>query len=563
MAETPHPRLWMTNATEKKVRAKIDSDPLAAKLHDLAILQANEILYERTTQYDIPDGRRLLHESRVALKNIIHTAWAWRLTGEEKYRARAIKELDAASSLKDWNPSHFLDTAEMALAVAIGYDWLHGSLTSEQLEKYEQAIIQKALIPAKIRFDRDEWWTGASNNWAQVCGSGIGIAAAVIADKDQKLSEEIFTQCVALVEKCKHFYEPDGMYPEGPGYWHYGTNYHVMLLAACEEFKHPMEQPASLARSGNAMMHLTSPTQLPFNFSDGKAKIGNPTPAQSWIASHYNKNAQSNNVRSRLTTAASSEKPGVYMTPLTILWLPEPPDQNTNLPTHAYFNGEQSVAVFRTNWENDAAWLAIKGGTPEGGHGHMDVGSFCYDAHGIRWVHDLGADDYNMPGYFRDQRFTYYRLQNRAHNTLEIDGKLQDESSEPCPITSTKSQDGVASATFDLSNAYQNAAHKVTRSAEFNAATGSARIKDVISKPAGEIIWRAFTKAKCSIKNDTVTLTQEGDSITIKRHSPLGAWSIESPTPPLEIENPNEGFKVITLTIPKGNRIPIDIEIRP
>jgi hypothetical protein len=42
--------------------------------------------------------------------------------GGEKFRLRTIAELEAACALKDWNPSHFLDTAEMASAVATGYD---------------------------------------------------------------------------------------------------------------------------------------------------------------------------------------------------------------------------------------------------------------------------------------------------------------------------------------------------------------------------------------------------------------------------------------------------------
>jgi hypothetical protein len=31
----------------------------------------------------------------------------------------------AAAAFSDWNPSHFLDVAEMTAALAIGYDWLY------------------------------------------------------------------------------------------------------------------------------------------------------------------------------------------------------------------------------------------------------------------------------------------------------------------------------------------------------------------------------------------------------------------------------------------------------
>ena len=42
------------------------------------------------------------------------------------------------------------------------------------------------------------------------------------------------------------------------------------------------------------------------------------------------------------------------------------------------------------------------------------------DAQGVRWALDLGSDNYNMPGYFGSKRWTYYRMTNRSHNTLEM-----------------------------------------------------------------------------------------------------------------------------------------------
>ena len=49
----------------------------------------------------------------------------------------------------------------------------------------------------------------------------------------------------------------------------------------------------------------------------------------------------------------------------------------------------------------------------------------------------------------------------------------------------------------------------------------------------------------------------------VRVHSESGSWSIESATPPQDIENPNKGFHAITLTVPKENRTSIEIEIRP
>lgn len=570
-ADTPHPRLWFPGSADAAVREKIAKDPLAAALHQSALRQADAILKARTCRYEIPDGRRLLRESRLALEQVIHCAWAWRLTGKPEYLQRSVAELEAACAMKDWNPSHFLDTAEMAVAVAIGYDWLHPALTPDQRAMCETAIREKALIPAKAVHDQKGWWTKARNNWAQVCGSGIALAAIAIQGRDHDLSADLIRQSIGLVEKCGHFYQPDGLYPEGPGYWHYGTNYHVMLLAACESLRHPMQAPERLEQSGDSMIHLHGPTLLPFNFADGNPRPSRKSPAQSWIATRYRNADQAMDTRERLRHTLNDAKgSGIFdTTPLHLLWLPAEAQPGQTRAKHAVFHGEQPVACFRTGWDKNATWLAIKAGTSSGGHDHMDVGSFCYDAKGSRWFHDLGADDYNMPGYFGSGRFRYFRLQNRSHNTLEIGGKLQTVGIRSAPILSSSTGGNPATASMDLSPAYADSAQQVIRSVRFDETTGAAILHDEITAPCGEIRWRAITDAAIEINGRSVTLTKNRQSISLRRLSAAGSWSIEELTPPQAIENPNEGFRALVLSVDpestgaQKNRTSIRVEIRP
>ena len=56
--------------------------------------------------------------------------------------------------------------------------------------------------------------------------------------------------------------------------------------------------------------------------------------------------------------------------------------------------------------------------------------SFVLDAGGVRWAADLGPDDYDLPGYFGRQRWSYYRLRTESHNTLLIDDQNQDPRAE-------------------------------------------------------------------------------------------------------------------------------------
>ncbi len=557
----PHPRLWFTRSMEPAVHQRIAEDPLAAKLLAAIMADADSVLKARTCRYEIPDGKRLLAESRLALRNILTSAWAWRMDGGENYRLRTIAELEAACALKDWNPSHFLDTAEMATAVATGYDWLYPTLTPAQRKMCETALVEKALKPAKDVYEKHSWWSKPGNNWSQVCGSGIGIAAAAIADVNPGLAEPLFTKGADLIQACGKFYQPDGMYPEGAGYWHYGTNYHVMLLAAAAALDRPVPDDPILKKAGDAMMHLTSPSRLPFNFADGNARLETPGAAQCWLASHFKDVPQSRHVRDLFERALKEDKkPSV--SPLALLWLPAAPASGLQ-PNAAVFHGEQAMALFRSGWSSDSAYLAIKGGTPAVNHGHMDVGSFVYDVHGIRWIADLGSENYNLPGYFGKQRWDYYRLQNRSHNTLEINDQLQNARSKPCPITRSKVDGDNFEAAFDLTDAYTGAAGKVSRSARFDSKSGVARIDDEITSPAGTVVWRAFTTAAPEIRGDDVILKKDGRQLTLHKLSADGAWTIGEPKPPTAAENQNSGFHAIVLTASKAERVFLSVEIRP
>jgi hypothetical protein len=118
-------------------------------------------------------------------------------------------------------------------------------------------------------------------------------------------------------------------------------------------------------------------------------------------------------------------------------------------------------------------------------------------------------------------------------------------------------------ATFDLTEAYAGAAAKVLRKATFDPATGAAVIEDVITAPAGDTVWRIFTDAAVTISGDTVKLARKNDIVTLKRLSPDGVWSVAEARPPTAEENPNKGFRSVSLTVPKADNLTIRVGIRP
>lgn len=564
-AAQDHPRILFPPAMEAGVKQRIASDELAAGLQKRVLDRAEKSLKERTCEYRIPDGKRLLSESRMALHQVLVNAWAWRTSGDVRFRDRVIRELDAACALKDWNPSHFLDTAEMATAVSIGYDWLYPSLSEEQRKRYEDALLDRALRTVLKVHGRAPWWTGPGNNWSQVCGTGMTLAALAVRERDPGLCDGIIEHGIELLNHCREFYEPDGAYPEGPGYWHYGTNYHILGIAACKGLKRPIETPRVLGKSGSFMLHIVGPSGLPFNYADGGVGQELASAAQSWLASEFHDSTQAEQVRDSLARGlkrgvGNSTTGELRFFPLHLLWLPSASSGSPDKELAATFQGEQAFAMLRTTTQPDAAWLAIKGGTGAASHGHLDAGSFVYDAAGIRWFHDLGSDDYNMPGYFGKQRWDYLRLNNFSHNTLVVNGKNQAAPKIGCPVEPWKTVGPNRETRIDLSTAYEGQAEKVLRRVVMDPKSGAVSLFDTLTKPTGEVRWAVVTKAKPKIDGSRLILEEGGRKLVLTRVDRSGgAWQEFSLKPKSDQEKKNDGYRILGFTAPAAENLGLQV----
>ena len=88
------------------------------------------------------------------------TTSRYRLTLNETFASRAIEEMvHVCTACADWNPSHFLDTAEMTHAVGIGYDWLYSVLTSEQRTTIESGALKMGLDAGITAYKEKDWFT--------------------------------------------------------------------------------------------------------------------------------------------------------------------------------------------------------------------------------------------------------------------------------------------------------------------------------------------------------------------------------------------------------------------
>ena len=475
-----------------------------------------------------------------SLRRVSTLATVYRIEGDRRYADRAIEEMLTAAAFPDWNPSHFLDTAEMTNALAIGYDWLYDVLTAEQRATVRKAIVEKGLREAEKIYRKGGWWSKSQHNWNQVCNGGITVGALAVADEEPELSAYIVHRAANSVQLAMAEFAPDGAWAEGPGYWSYATIYNVYMLAALEialgtDFG--LSQAPGFASTGDFRVHFIAPTRQAFAFADGGSGLGQ-APQMLWLARKFDKPLYAWHERDYVGDKSA----------FALWWFDPRGGPPEGLATDRHFR-HVDVVMMRSRWNDpDAVFVGFKAGDNKVNHSHLELGSFLLDAAGQRWAIDLGADNYNLPAYFGAKRWTYYRLSTAGHNTLLIDGKNQDPKAV-APIVAFSSTPSRAHAVADLSAAYAKQAKGVRRGIAL-IDRRQVLVQDEIEGTAGsEITWQMHTRAEIKLDGGRAVLSQKGKKLVARVLSPAGAVFATQPTeaPPPQAQQPDVTKLVVKL----------------
>ena len=559
-----HPRLLTTRGELEQLRKSLAGDKTRQSLADAVIKQA-------TLLRDVPaierklTGRRLLGQSRLCVKRVVLLSMAYHLSGDVQHVRRCEKEMLAAARFKDWNPSHFLDVGEMTFALAIGYDWLYEQLDEATRQEIRTAIVEKGLnLPIK---NPRSSWIRASNNWGQVCHGGLTAGAMAVAEHEPELAARTVHNSLQNVTRSMHAFEPKGSYPEGPGYWAYGTTYNVLLIGVLESSlgtDFGLNKAPGFSETGQYVSLACGPTGLFFNYADGGAGRA-PQPALFWFASRYDRPDWLIGERERLLSrvasynashaASSSDR----MLPLALLWMGAD-DKNikNRMPLHWQGEGSVPIAIHRSSWTDpNATFIGFKGGAPSANHGQMDIGSFVLEADGVRWSMDLGAEGYHgiesrgMNLWSRSQksdRWTIFRQSNFGHSTLVIDGKLQRAAGKGRMIDFSDAPK-LPHSVLDMSDVYAGQAKSVQRGVAL-LDSRNVLIQDHLTglKPGSRVRWGMLTPASIEVSSGTsIELRKDNAQLTLTVLSPQKAtWqTIDTATPRNRWDSPNLGTQMV------------------
>lgn len=563
----PAPRLFASAADWTALPARLKTDPVAAAIYAATKKRADALLAGPILEHK-QEGTRRLASARLFQGRILDLATVARVEKDPRYADRAREELLAVAALPDWGPGHFLDVAEYALGVAVGLDWLHDSLPPDDRNHLAKLLVERAIQPTFDGSAPSLAWLGGKSNWTQVCHAGLTAAALAVADREPALAARTIARAIKEQALPNAAYAPDGVYPEGPMYWAYGTTFEVILISLLE---HSFGTDFGLAAtpgflaSADYLAQVTAPSGDYFNYADARLFVP-PRPVLHWFAAKRRQPALAAPELDRrsLPPDADAELLPIYeRNDALALWWHRPDPKATAatpLPLAWLGRGENPVAVFRSALNDPrATFIGFKGGSPSTSHAHMDAGSFVLEAEGVRWAVDPGMQDYHSlesagvnlwDGKQTGARWGIFRLGPAAHNILRFDAGHQ---RVDAAATFTKFDAKTASATLDLTPIYAPAAKSVTRRARL-LPDRSVLIEDTWTtgaKAAG-VTFQWLTLAEVEPTADGALLRQDGKTLRLRVTSPE-KWTLAVEDTARDLasaDQPNPGLRRLVIRVP-------------
>ena len=617
LALPPHPRLFLPKGEEEALMKNIRADARWQKVHDVILAESETLTAQDNPVFKL-NARKEMHQVGCeTVRRMLFLAYSWRMTGEKRFLEKAESLAQDICRLKDWNPYHFLDVAEITVAASIAYDWLYDDLPAELRDALRKSIRDKALITSETggagNPDYNLRWMDMTSNWGQICHGSLAIGAIAIYEDATDVCDRILERSADKIHlPMEAEYVPDGAYSQGIGYWGYGTMLNVMYLDAMEmnfgpESVEALEAIPGFMQTGRYFSELLTNTQQSFSFCDNSTGDNLPEHCVFWFYKKTGDPTLLYHQKAMLDrwTDDPSFVHGSYARhdPLMLVWGAGTGDgpcadfASARQPDELFYiaRGLNPICTMRSGWTADDIWVGFKAGNPSCPHGHMDVGEFMLEWAGIRWAEDLGSDSYgafvslkkgslfNMnPDALRWNDLLRYN--NFSHNTLTVNGEFQrlETKAEFCAHGAEK--DNMYAVT-DLTNTYAGALESAKRKVSLLDGRRVV-VEDTLTARSfkdADVVWNLTTRASdfsFDKKSGVITLkgtSPDGEKKTLRLKvtlsdsaaSPGGIKVVRSSVdsefnyPNMEKPAPGCWFIRIKYTVKKGKTQTMRVEMNP
>lgn len=484
-----HTRLILNQSDFDRLKELVETDPIYSawfKKYEARYAKGTSNYNSANPYFELSDGYRLLSMSRKVMDTLTNYAFLYKMTDNEDYAKKVQKTLVACTKFRDpvtkclsWHPEHFLDTGELMYGYALAYDWCYDYLIQDEkdlktiengiwelgygaamgtgeiyqwwndpanMEAYNASQIEKGLpvwnsqgfgtssAPynvnegtryAKFTYQRYNW----TNNWNAVCNGGMMAMCFAFANVNEEFREasEYLLDCIMFSFQggLEESYATDGGYPEGPGYWGYGTSYSIFGMSSMMGATGTMygfENAPGFRESFYYINAVGTGALGTWNYHD--AGVGTTSSEYFfWFAAQTGDGGIGALRYNSINDAKST--PSLW----DLMWYdPANIADTINLKLDYAYYGIDTV-TFRSDWTDDALFCGLHGGYNAAPHGNLDIGNFIVEFGGTRFFNDLGSDEYNLAGYNGNKvtyftnpyRYWYYRERAEGQNTLVID----------------------------------------------------------------------------------------------------------------------------------------------
>ena len=543
LSEKDHPRLLLDKKAmsdyRKKLRSRGESYKSLRQMDEIIMSKAAEVLAE---DKDVVNAK----DKNTNLTHLLPLVYSYRVHGAKDVLPKLKKDLMAICR-GDWGEG-FLGIAENSLAVSLTYDWIYDCLTPDQRDTVCRALVEKVIKASEVNHFR-----GFKGNWTSICNCGVVMACLAVYETCPQLAAEFIESSYWNNKGNIKVVYGGGGYPEGFGYWNYGTQYQICLNESLKSvFGHDggLGETPGFMESAQFALYAHGTAGTTFSFADGGSNNDHPLLASWWFAVQQKNPALIYPEKRFLDLGAYADSYQRLLPVMACLLKGFDLDKaGINPPADQVWScqGEIPACVVRRGWNYDGSdiYLGVKGGdchswkTMVTSHSHMDAGSFVFEAEGVRWSDDImrpsygpwfkalrDAGSHSGATYQSSLRWNTFNVSNLGHSCLvaycndgSVEGKRHpsDYFVEGAASLEVIDEDGRQGARVDMTEPMKGQVKSAVRTFEV-LQDGTLQVTDVIEALDGldcPVEWRMLTKTKAKVSGQSISLSRDGKARTL------------------------------------------------
>jgi len=430
-----HPRLiigamaFRLQQTDNYPGARVDSEQVSC--------EAKQYLVGTTFSYDKTAHNAHLIRARIMQRRVLTLLAEWSRTGSEEYRHAALAHIRQIGRWQYWSwilwrmrdkrPDAIYDLSygENAATLAFAWDWLYPTLTVREKEMI--LTIARcwpfAAFRARDRVKGNWWFSKPDTNWNAVCAGGLGLLALAMMEDAPESAWMLKRVEISIRPYMEQLDTLRGGWPEGIGYWGYGMRYAFLYLLSWERAtgsKHPLMKLDGTKRTLDFPLDFV-PNGVPCSFGDVNFYAVHPFHYA--LAERFERLdivERLDNLRAM--KAGKSTKQGWPEAVECLLFHPRDKLRHTaSIRRMKRYYPNLDWFFLADRWPDPSLYVAVRGGTTEVPHGHMDLTSFHCVVQDEGLIVNLTPSEY-LDTTFGPRRWELYEMAPPSKNVVLING---------------------------------------------------------------------------------------------------------------------------------------------